>query len=102
VSQTFFWRNSEKVSNMSQSFQEFIEKVVQNYEPLNNKEAWYCKYYLIPPESEQTDPKKYADMLMEIRKDPKVTWEFKTFLLQLVSIVYNHYIKGEQHEQQSV
>ena len=94
------------MSNMSQSFQsfqEFIEKViapiVQNYEPLNNKEAWYCKYYLIPPESEQTDPKKYADMLMEIRKDPKVTWEFKTFLLQLVSIVYNHYInikgKGE-------
>jgi hypothetical protein len=79
-------------------FEEFVEKVirplVENYRPMNNQEEWYCHWDLIPYQGE--DPDTYTKRLMEIRKDPKVTWQFKTFLLQLVSTVHYGYIKPQQ------
>ena len=79
-------------------FEEFVEKVikplVENYKPLNNREEWYCEWDLIPYDHE--DPNVYTKRLMEIRKDPKVTWAFKTFVLQLVSTVHFGYLKMKE------
>jgi len=74
---------------VSQEFQEFLKQeiipLIQNYTPKNNQEEWYCKWKLIPEENESLD--SYIKRLLELRKDEKVTWQFKTFLLQLVSII---------------
>ena len=80
------------------TFDEFVEKVirplVQNYKPMNNREEWYTRWDLIPYQDE--DPDTYTKRLMRIREDPKVTWGFKTFLLQLVSTVYYQYQKPRE------
>jgi hypothetical protein len=82
-------------SKSPMKFEEFVEKIirplVENYRPMNNQEEWYCHWDLIPYDHE--DPNVYTKRLMEIRKDPKVTWQFKTFVLQLVSVVHFGYLK---------
>jgi len=84
------------------SFRKFVEEVirplVESYKPLNNREEWYCHWDLIPMENEEPDT--YTKRLMEIRKDPKVTWQFKTFILQIVSTVYYGYLKSKEEGQQ--
>ena len=78
-----------KVGRMSEEFQEYMQKeifpLVKNYRPKNNKEGWYVQWKLIP--AQKTDPHTYINLLLKIREDPTVTWQFKTFLLQLVSII---------------
>jgi len=90
--------NEEK----DESFQKFVEKeirpLVENYRPLNNREEWYHQWDLIPLKDESPD--EYTKRLMEIRKDPKVTWQFKTFILQIVSTVYYGYLKSKEEGQQ--
>jgi len=84
-------------------FQKFVRKeivpLVKNYRPLNNKEEWYIKWDLIP--YEDIDPDTYMKKLLEIRKDPAVTWQFKTFLLQLASKVYYGFLKPQETKEQS-
>jgi len=90
------------VEEKDKSFRKFVEEVirplVENYRPLNNREEWYHHWDLIPLENESPD--EYTKRLMEIRKDAKVTWQFKTFILQLVSIVHYRYLKSQEEEKQ--
>jgi len=91
-------KESKSVSEKIITFEEFAEKVikpiVKNYKPMNNREEWYHRWDLIPYGN--IDPNAYTKRLMQIREDPKVTWQFKTFLLQLVSIVHHHYLKPQE------
>ena len=74
---------------MSEEFREFLEKqilpIVKNYRPLNNREEWYCKWKLIP--YGDIDAEGYIKMLLKLREDEKVTFQFKVFMLQLASII---------------
>jgi len=86
--------SEEKVRSFQKFVEEVIRPLVENYRPLNNREEWYTKWDLIPTVDE--DVNSYTKRLMEIRKDPKVTWQFKTFILQIVSTVYYGYLKPKE------
>jgi len=83
-------------------FEKFVEEeiipLLENYRPMNNREEWYQHWDLFPMENE--DPDSYMKRLMELRKDPKVTWQFKTFILQVVSTVYYGFLKPKEEEKQ--
>ena len=74
---------------MNEKFQKFLEKeifpLIQNYTPKNSREAWYCKWKLIP--YGDIDAEGYIKMLLKLREDEKVTFQFKVFMLQLASII---------------
>jgi hypothetical protein len=74
---------------MSEEFRKFLQKeikpILENYHVMNNREEWYVKWYLDPPAG--ISPAEYVATIFKLREDPKVTWQFKTFLLQLVSII---------------
>jgi len=76
-------------------FEEFIERVirplVESYKPLNSQEKWYLQWYLVP--MEVIDPDSYILKLLNLRKDPTLTVEFKAFLFRLASIVHFDYVR---------
>ena len=78
-----------KVGRMEEEFRKFLEKeiipLVKNYHAMNNREQWYCKWYLIP--YGDIDAEGYIKMLLKLREDEKVTFQFKVFMLQLASII---------------
>ena len=87
-----------KVGRMSEEFREFLKQeiipLIQNYTPKNNQEEWYCKWKLIP--AQQTYPDTYIKMLLKLREDSKVTFQFKVFMLQLASIINNKFLKSKE------
>jgi hypothetical protein len=81
--------------NMTEEFKQFFEneirQLIENYAPLNSREAWYKMWYLDPPED--IDAEEYISMLFKLRQDPAVSSNFKVFMLQLVSVVNNRYLE---------
>jgi len=76
-------------------FEQFIERVirplVESYKASSKREEWYLQWYLIPMEN--TDPDAYIIKLLNLRKDPALTPQFKAFLFRLASIVHFEYIR---------
>jgi len=86
----------KKVSKQEEEpFEEFIERVirplVESYKASSKREEWYLQWYLIP--MEKTDPNAYIIKLLNLRKDPALTPQFKAFLFRLASIVHFEYIR---------
>ena len=77
------------------TFEQFIEKeiapLVKTYKPHDKREEWYLQWYLIP--MEVIDPNAYIIKLLNLRKDPALTAEFKEFLFKLASIVHFDYVR---------
>jgi len=80
---------------IEEPFEQFIERairpLVESYKPLNSQEKWYLQWYLIP--MEVIDPNAYIIKLLNLRKDPALTAEFKEFLFKLASIVHFDYVR---------
>jgi len=87
-----------EVGRMSQEFQKFLEReiipFIEEYKPKNNREQWYCKWKLIP--AQKIDADTYIALLLKLREDPSVTWQFKTFLLQIINIIYFKYVEPQE------
>jgi len=86
----------KKVSKQEEEpFEQFIERVirplVESYKASSKREEWYLQWYLIPMEN--TDPDAYIIKLLNLRKDPALTPQFKEFLFRLASIVHFEYIR---------
>jgi len=77
------------------TFEQFIEKeiapLVKTYKPHDKREEWYLQWYLVPMEN--TDPDAYIIKLLNLRKDPALTPQFKEFLFRLASIVHFDYVR---------
>jgi len=77
------------------TFEQFIEKeiapLVKTYKPHDKREEWYLQWYLVP--MEVIDPDSYILKLLNLRKDPTLTVEFKAFLFRLASIVHFDYVR---------
>ena len=87
-----------EVKKMSKEFQEFMQKevipLIQNYKAKNNREKWYQQFYLVP--NEPVEPYTYIKMLLKLREDSKVTFQFKVFMLQLASIVNTRFLESKE------
>jgi len=80
---------------VEEPFEQFIERairpLVESYKASSKREEWYLQWYLIP--MEVIDPNAYIIKLLNLRKDPALTAEFKEFLFKLASIVHFDYVR---------
>jgi len=83
----------EKDNEFIQFFKQEVEPILRKYVPLNNRELWYYQFYLLP--DEDITAEEYVESLFFLLNEPKLSFDFKSLVLQIAYIVVFKYLKSK-------
>jgi len=80
-------------SDFKQFFEKEIRPLIEQYIPLSNRELWYYQFYINVVDD--IDPKEYVESLFFLLNEPKLSFDFKSLILQIAYIITFKYLKSK-------